>query len=661
METKAGSVTTVTSGGPSLGPKALERVRDILHQLANTVSVMKLFPSEHANVQKSAEDLIWKFKSFLAAHGKLEIWISEFSFVCGDTAVYSDDIPVKSLPFFFFKDGMQKLYFYQGLNSQEILDFLDVIKTEARKPAGDSDVVSALWEKDLAHIQYYAPDDYLENKILEECGQARSKGPSADQAELGQKSIEIRVDTSKFSKGKIELSEEDREIVRQRSAIEELAKDEEPRIALEKAAAGQPASQAGPAAAEPQQAAPESREKEEPGEEPVAGPTPVAARGPQGPEGETEDINLAMTEPEFHNLEALISSSRSVSPDEEFLNLMVEILNLEKDRNTLVTNLDVLMEYQLDQLQQANFVFAVLLVLKLRELRDYLSVDHPEQSALVDSFLKRISGGKTLEAVKKLFESHQQLDWDSLVDFIRLLGKPALPLAADIYESIPNSESQKKILDFIREANAGDPGALARLAADERPGLSRAIISFLSRDFGKKGLPHFAVFVAFKDPEIKREVIRVLGEARDETAGHILLGFLKDKNEDIRIEAIFRLDPAEAKSRVRQLVQEASSGPFRAKSLKEKQAFLAFIGRTRAEEALDFLRKTIEKRGLWMSARTREMKIAAVSGLEKMGTDEAVGILQKGARAGNKALREACVRAVEALGRQKAGQRKADA
>jgi HEAT repeat protein len=657
METKAGSVTTVTSAGPSLGPKALERVRDILHQLANTVSVMKLFPSDHANVRKSADDLIWKFKSFLVAHGKLEIWISEFSFICGDTPVYSDDIPVKSLPFFFFKDGMQKLYFYPGLDSLEILDFLNVIRTEARKPAGESDIVGALWEKDLAHIQYYAPDDFIENKILEECGRGLSTGPSVGQGEIGQKGIEIKVDTSKFSKGKIELNKEDREIVRQRAAIKELAKDEEPRIAFEKASASsQPASPA----AEPQQAAPEPRQEEKPEEEPVAGPTPVAAKGPHEPEGGTEDMDLAMTEPEVHNLEALISSSRSISPDEEFLNLMVEILNLEKDRDTLVTNLDVLMEYQLDQLQQANFRFVVLLVLKLRELRDYLSADQLEKSALVDSFLKRISGGKTLEAVKNLFERNQEVDWDSLVDFIRLLGRPALPLAADIYESIPNPESQAKILEFIREANAGDPGALARLAADERPALSRAIIGLLSRDFGKKGLPHFAVFVGFKDPEIKREVIRVLREARDAIAGHILLGFLNDQNEDLRIEAIFGLDPTEAKSRVRHLVQEAESRPFRAKSLKEKQAFLAFLGRTRSEEALSFLRKTFEKKGLWMSARTREMKIAAVSGLEKMGTDEAFELLDKGTRAGNKALREACVRAVEALGRQRAGEGKAN-
>jgi HEAT repeat protein len=654
MDSKTTSITMVTSGGPSLDAKALEKIHDILHLLANAVSAMKLFPSEHVSIQKFADDLTWKFKSFLDVHGKFEIWISEFSFVCGDTPVYIDDIPVKSLPFFFFKDGMQKLYFYQGLDGGEILDFLNVVKREAQKPGGDSDIVSALWEKDFPHIQYYAPDDYLENKILEECGQAQSKAPSPDMPEFAHKAIEIKVDTSKFSKGKIELSEEDREIVRQRAAIKDLAKDEEPRIALEKAGGGgQPVFQAGPPAAESQQAGPEAREPEKAEEEP-------AAEAPQEPQSGTDAIDLDMMEPEVHSLEALISSSRSISPDEEFLNLMVEILNLEKDKKTLATNLDILMEYHLDQLQQANFGFAVLLVLKLRELRDHLSAESPEKSALVDSFLKRISGGKTLDAVKELIEGDQPLDWGALVDFIRLLGKPALPLAAYIYESVPSPESQKKILDFIKEANADDPGALARLAADERPLLSRAIIGFLSRDFGKKGLPHFAVFLGFKDPEIKREVIRVLGEARDEMASHILLGFLNDKDEDIRIEAIFRLDPAEAKSRVRHLVKEASSKPFRKRSMKEKQAFLAFLGRTRAEEALEFFRRTIEKKGLWMSARKREMKIAAVAGLEKMGTDEAVGILEKRARAGNRVLREACARALAALERQKAGSNKAE-
>jgi hypothetical protein len=641
MGLKTSPATVVTVGGQTFDARDLDKIHDILHQLANTVSAMKIFPSEHATVMKFIDALGWKFKSFLDTHGRFEIWISEFSFICGDTAVYTDDIPVKSLPFFFFKDGMQKLYFYQGLDRDEITDFLEIIRRESRKPAVDSDIVSALWERDFAHIQYYAPDDYLENRILEECGQAEAKPQTPEVTEFAHKAIEIKVDTSKFSSGKIELSDEDRKVIRERSAMKELAQEEEPRIALEKAAALEPVPlghESAEGLTEPEAASPRPE-----GEDKIT----EAAQEPSAPEPEESRdgpaaIDLTMTDPEVRNLEELVSSSRKISPDEEFLNLMIEILNLEKGMENLRTNLDILLEYEVEQIQQGNFRFASLLVLKLRELRDHVAREGPDKSDLFETFLKRTSSGKTLDAIKSLFESGDEVEWDALVEFIRLLGAPALPLAADIFEAVPDPESRDRILDFIKAVSADDPGRLASLAGDERPLLSKAVIGFLGRDFGEKGIPHFAVFLRFKSKELKLEAIQALGEARGELSNKILLGFLNDPDEDIRIEAVSKLDPSEEKSRVRHLIEEAAGRGFKKKSLKEKQAVFSYLGRTRSEEALEFLRKTLGKRRLWMSAKTREVKLAAVAGLESMRTSSAIAILENGARARNRTVRRAC-------------------
>ncbi len=657
MDNKTGPNTLIATVGATLDEKAQQKVRDILHQLANVVSAMKIFPSEHASIRTFGDDLTLKFRGFLDAYGKLELRVSEFAFICGDKTVYEDDIAIKSLPFFFYKDGMQRLYFYQGLTGPEILEFLDVIRREARKPGGESDIVSAMWERDFAHIQYYAPEDFLENRILEECGQGDAKTASPDSAVVGQKAIEIKVDTTKFSQGKIELSEEDRQVIRQKSADKELAREEAPKAALERAAERA----LGPEQTSPSESPPAEPVKTEAPrperDEPKDSAAPAEEEpAPEGEAGESASVlDLTLTDPEAKGIEDLVASSRAISPDEEFLNLMVEVLNLEDDPEILATNLDILMEYQADQLQQGNFRFAVLLVLKLRELRDHLGSARPDKAARIEGFLKRISGGQILDIVKTLFEQSLPVDWDSLVDFIRLLGPAALPLAADIYESVPNPESQQKILDFVRTSNARDPGALANLASDERPLLSRAILGVLSRDFGRKGLTHFAVFLGFKDKEIKREAIRVLGEARDEMANRILLGFLNDRDEDIRIEAIFRLDPAEARSRIEHLVQEASARAFRTRSMKEKLAVMTFLGRTKSEAALGFLRKTLLKRTLWPSAGKVESKLAAVQGLENMGTGEAAEVLEKGARSRNRAVRRAASEALSRLNRKKAG------
>ncbi|MGZ7046448.1 MAG: HEAT repeat domain-containing protein, partial [Candidatus Aminicenantales bacterium] len=226
----------------------------------------------------------------------------------------------------------------------------------------------------------------------------------------------------------------------------------------------------------------------------------------------------------------------------------------------------------------------------------------------------------------------------------------------EVYESVPDPKTQEKILEFMNSMNAQDPRELAALAADERPQLSRAIIGLLSQSPGKKGLPHFSVFLGLKNKEIKLEAIRALGQFRDEMANRILLGFLDDKDEDIRIQAALKLNPVEEISRIQHLIREAEGRSFRDKSLKEKQAILSFLGRTQTEEAMTFLRKVFRKRGLWMSAKARDMKLAAVSGLEGLGSGEAAKLLEKGAQSRDKALQEACSRALARLAQAKAGQ-----
>ncbi len=85
-------------------PKLLEKVREIMLTLANTISAMKIFPSEHATVLNFVEELAKRTSAFLGAYGKLEIDIEEFVFTFMGKPVYRDELSIKSLPFFFFKD-----------------------------------------------------------------------------------------------------------------------------------------------------------------------------------------------------------------------------------------------------------------------------------------------------------------------------------------------------------------------------------------------------------------------------------------------------------------------------------------------------------------------------------------------------------------------------
>jgi HEAT repeat protein len=113
-----------------------------------------------------------------------------------------------------------------------------------------------------------------------------------------------------------------------------------------------------------------------------------------------------------------------------------------------------------------------------------------------------------------------------------------------------------------------------------------------------------------------------------------------------------KLDPSEEKSRIEHIIHEAGAPVFRKKSLKEKQAILSFLGRTRSSDALAFLESVLARKTLWASTRNLEMRLAAVQGLESMATPEAVSALESAAGLRGKRIRQAVE---EALARIRSG------
>jgi HEAT repeat protein len=598
--------------------RAVAGARDILGCMANAVSAMKIYPSDHATVRNFVDALAQKFEDHFRTYQRLQVGVEEYSFTCAGQVVYTDEMTIKSLPFFFFKDGTQTLIFYRGLDRKEVLAFLELIRNVAQKPGGDNDIVAALWESDFSNIQYHAPDEFVENRILAEKQEALAEERDLPElpSDLAHETLEIKVDLAKFSEGRIELKVEDRD----------------------KFSWGLPGDEGAPAAPP---GSPQSRAAEQPET------SPDGSSGLAVSPAASLDPNLR--ENELEELESMIRANRQIKPEEEFLDLVAEVLYLESDLSICAESLDVLIDFQLGQIAQGNFSAAVAAIRKIDGLRPHLGLEAGRKTEILDITLKKMTGPRAIEAVVNLLETPVPIDWEALLDFFRLLGPQTLSTAAGLFESRSDPDVRARFRAFIEEAGAQDPGLLAGLANDARPALSLEIIGMLSKIAGQKGIPHLSAFLMFKDRALKLEVIHVLGQSPGESANRILMGFLNDAAEDLRIQAAMKLNPSEERSRLVHLIQEASLPPFRKKSLKEKRAILSFLGRTRSEEALEFLAATLRKTRILPSARRLEMRLAAVTGLESMGTPEAAEALEAATRARGRKLREASSEALARL------------
>ena len=595
----------------------LRKAEDILTSMANAVSAMKIFPSDHASVGSFVDALAFRFEDYFRTYARLEIGVEELSFTCAGQVVYTDEIPLKSLPFFFFKDGTQVLYFYRGLDRDELLEFLEIVKTVAQNPGGDNDIVAALWESDLANIQYYAPDEFLENQILAENRALRTEENLPElPSDLASETLEVKVDLAKFSQGRIEIKPDDR-------------------AKFHWAPGGD--------------IVPETPEDRAQGREPVPAASPDGSSGESRSPAASADPNL--TDEEVQTLESMVRTNRVLDPEDEFVGLTTEVVFLENDLKICAEALDVLTDFVLDQTQQGRFAVAGSAIRRIQGLRSVVGPASPAKTALVETCLGKLTGRKALRAVEMHLAARSDIDAQSLLAFFRLLGPVTLPAAAGLYESRSDPGLRGEILSFIEETAAGDPNLLISLANDARPVLSLEIMRLLLRMPANKGVSSLLAFVMFKNRDIKLEVIQALGDMRGEMSNRILMGFLNDPDEDIRIQAAMKLDPSEERARVDHIIHEASSAAFWKKGLREKQAILTFLGRTRSEAASAFLITTVRRTRLWPSARNADMRLAAIQGLENMGTPEAVAALEAAARTRGKRIRAA---AAEALARLRA-------
>jgi HEAT repeat protein len=601
---------------PDAGPDLagyLARSKDILTTMANAVSAMKIFPSDHETIRTFVDSLAAKFDGFFQRFARLDVEVGEYTFRCADQVVYTDETTIKSLPFFFHKDGTEILYFYRGLDRPEIRGFLELIKTVSQKPGFENDIVAALWESDFSNIQYYAPDEFLENQIIAEKRevQAAENLPELP-SDLAHESVEVKVDRSKFADGRIELKPADRE---------KVARDRE--------------------AADPDDGPPEMGLPIPFGQAPAASPDESAGAMPLPTIGDK-----GLTQADLADLETLVRANRDLSPEEEFINLTAEIVFLEADPAICAASLDVLADFHFDQIRAGRFSVGKAVIEKTRELMSHLGPDPARKAGMIEAALKKLMGPKALEAVESALSSDAPVEWASLLAFFRILGKPTLSTAGALFEKRVDPEVRGLILEFIQDLSGHDPAVMISLANDNRPALSTEIIRLLADLPQERGIPHLAAFLMFKSRDLKLETIHALGRLQSEKANRILHGFLNDPDEDLRIQAALKLNPAEERSRIVQFIGEAAAAEFRKKSLKEKSAILSFLGRTRSPEALEFLAAVLARRALWPSGKSVEMKLAAVAGLESMGTAKAAEVLESGARGRGRKVRGACAEAL---------------
>jgi hypothetical protein len=86
-----------------------------------------LYPEDHINCTRAMERFWQQLETFLQAHGNLRFELDKDRLIFQEEAILTEPPEDGNLPFTLFRDGIQWLEFQDGIEAQEIEDFLRIL------------------------------------------------------------------------------------------------------------------------------------------------------------------------------------------------------------------------------------------------------------------------------------------------------------------------------------------------------------------------------------------------------------------------------------------------------------------------------------------------------------------------------------------------------
>jgi len=164
----------------------VQSAKEVVQYLTKTAKTLKIYLPNNPIHQKFINSLFEKLETHLVSYGPLRLRVKQFEFLCSGQQIYENLNRLESIAFRLFIDGLRELSFYPGLEKEELITFLKIlgkeVEDEEEETGADDDVVTLLWEKHLAHIQYIVVDDLKgDMEAVETCREMRPEPPKPQQ------------------------------------------------------------------------------------------------------------------------------------------------------------------------------------------------------------------------------------------------------------------------------------------------------------------------------------------------------------------------------------------------------------------------------------------------------------------------------------------------
>jgi hypothetical protein len=180
-------------------PFAPALVEDMLRLLGKTARARALYLHNNPTYLRTLEQLRGSFAPIWAETSSLVLVVGETELRWEGRSVLAEaDKSSEALPWLLYKDGIRELHLLPGFEEEELQVFLDLVLAVRRVGNVEDDLITLLWERDLAFLRYrfvdVADDGVFAFERKQQAGPSEAVTASALQTTVQQQAGLVRID-----------------------------------------------------------------------------------------------------------------------------------------------------------------------------------------------------------------------------------------------------------------------------------------------------------------------------------------------------------------------------------------------------------------------------------------------------------------------------------
>ncbi len=622
----------ITEGG-------LKLVKTVIQDFLQALKIFQLYEADHPILQRFLGRLTQDFDGYFKKYDALIIQVDERHFLWDGKALYESRDIRESLAFMFFKDGIREIRFFKGLDQNEILDFLMIVKKSNMVNRMEDDLVTLLWDKDFVHIDFTVVDDFFEGSsiLIPQVEEDLLRGLEyRGFEEVGMEWDDKKTDTGPGSGAGTGIG----------SGAAMGSTDRIRNKSVAGVGTGNDIGTRGGSGLGDGISAGKGAGAE-------IGEGTGLGRGTGGGMGNGTDLGKGAEQPAMGIVPSLVvdglrqmltlSADRSLAqvcaltPEEiekiygrahkeeqletlyALINNFTEILlHLGEDTRTYENIVSYFDRTVKSLLQEKQIQKAVAILENFQHMMSRIPLKEKQNNA-VKRILQIASDGPSIELLGKAMEQNHEADWEPIVHYLELLTEKAIDPLCLLLETLEVDTCRRVIRERLAELCRGKIDFFAKFLSSPRV----SFVSDLLYVLGKVGHPStlkYLTNLAYHENSKIREEVLGMATVFEEGGKDLVQKFLKDPLPEMRGKAALIFGRIAKDQAIKDLLEIILAEDFYMRSYEEKISFFRALGETGSPETIPILEQIIKKKKWFHKEKWEEMRTCAVNTLKMIET-----------------------------------------